>query len=230
MYVERVVMSDAAKLQDQGFAIVSGPFNGADLDSAINAHERAVDTAQPHEIRTGGTSTRVNGLLDRAPELAAIFTHPPLLAAAAALICGPFKLSAFHARSIHAGAMAQAMHQDVAPGRDGWPLLGFIFMVDAFTVENGATRFLPASAGLTELPPGPAEANFERACGPAGALLLFDGSAWHGHGANATSALRRSVQGAFIPKAAIAAIDHRHAVRPEVWAALPRKARELMDS
>jgi ectoine hydroxylase-related dioxygenase (phytanoyl-CoA dioxygenase family) len=223
-------MSDGARLQDQGFAIVSGPFNGADLDSSIKAYERAVETAQPHEIRIGRTSTRVNGLLDRAPELAAIFTHPPLLAAAASLIGGPFKLSAFHSRSVHPGATAQAMHQDVAPDRDGWPLLGFIFTIDAFTIENGATRFLPASARLTELPPGLAETNFEHACGPAGALLLFDGSVWHGHGANITSGLRRSVQGALIPKAATAAIDHRHAVRPEVWAALPRQARQLMEA
>jgi len=221
-------MSDGAKLRDQGFAIITGPFNDADLDNAIEAYQRAVGTGQPHEVRAGSTSTRVTGLLDRAPELAAIFTHPPLLAAAAALIGGPFKLSAFHSRSVHPGAPAQAMHQDVAPRSDGWPLLGFIFMVDAFTIENGATRFLPASAGLTELTFGEAEANLEHACGPAGALLLFDGSIWHGHGANRTSAWRRSVQGALIPRAATAAIDHRHAVRPEVWAALPRQARTLM--
>ena len=223
-------MSDAAKLQDQGFAIIPGPFNGADLDKAIKAYERAVETAQPHDIRTGRTSTRMNGLLDRAPELAAIFTRPPLLAPAAALIDGPFKLSTFHSRSIHPGATAQAVHQDVAPGLDGWPLLGFIFMADAFTIENGATRFLPASAELTELTPRQAEAGFENACGPAGALLLFDGSVWHGHGANRTSAYRRSVQGALIPRAATAAIDHRHAVRPEIWASLPHQARALMEA
>jgi len=223
-------MSDAATLQDQGFAVVSGPFKAADLDSAIKAYESAVETAQPREIRVGSTSTRVNGLLDRAPELAAIFTHPPLLAAAAALIGGPFKLSAFHSRGVRPGATAQAMHQDVAPGHDGWPLLGFIFMVDAFTIENGATRFLPAPAGLTGLPPGLAEKNLEHACGPPGGLLLFDGSILHGHGANMTSGLRRSVQGAFIPNAATAAIDHRGSLRAEVWAALPRRARQLMEA
>lgn len=217
-------------LPDKGFAIIPGPFEGAGLGDAIQAYDRAVAAAQPHEIATGSTSIRVNGLLDRAPELAAIFTHPPLLAAAAALIGGPFKLSAFHSRSIRPGAAAQALHQDVAPGRDGWPLLGFIFMVDAFHIQNGATRFLPRSAELTELPRTLAPTDLEHACGPAGALLLFDGSVWHGHGANPTSQWRRSVQGALIPRAARAAIDHRQSLSPAQWTALPGQARHLIEA
>lgn len=152
----------------------------------------------------------VNALLDRAPELAAILTHQPLLDAAAALIGGPFKLSAFHSRSIRPGAAAQALHQDVAPGEDGWPLLGFILMIDPFEVENGATRFLPGSADLRELPEEPPPSGLEYACGPAGSLLWFDGSVWHGHSANITARWRRSVQGALIPKGATAAVGHQY--------------------
>ena len=214
-------------LPPEGFAIVSGPFGPASLQDAVQAYERAVAAAQPDEIKTGSTSVRVNGLLDRSPEFAAILTHPPLLSAAAALIGGPFKLSAFHARSISAGATAQTLHQDVAPGRDGWPLLGFIFMVDAFTEENGATRFLPGSVDLAELPD--TMPNMEQACGPAGCMLLFDGSVWHGHGANLTSRCRRSVQGALIPKPARSAVDHRRTLRPEIWAAFPPEVRLLLE-
>jgi len=119
-------------LPDQGFAIVPGPFEGTSLDEATQSYDRAVAAARPHDMATGSTSIRVSGLLDRAPGLAAIFTHPPLLHAAAALIGGPFKLSAFHSRRILPGAKAQTLHQDVAPDCDGWPLLGFIFMVVAF--------------------------------------------------------------------------------------------------
>jgi len=214
-------------LPPAGFAIVPGPFGPAGLQGAVRAYDRAVAAARQDEVKIGSASIRVNGLLDRAPELAAILTHPPLLSAAAALIEGPFKLSAFHARSISAGAGAQTLHQDVAPGRDGWPLLGFIFMIDPFTDENGATRFLPASARLTELPD--TVPDVAQACGPSGALLLFDGSVWHGHGANLTSRCRRSVQGALIPKAARSSVDHRGSMRPEIWDAFPREVRSLLE-
>lgn len=218
-----------AGLPEKGFAVIPGPFRASDLKAAIGAYDHAVATARPEDCKEGSTSTRVNALLGRAPELAAILTHQPLLDAAAALIGGPFKLSAFHARSIRPGASAQALHQDVAPGEDGWPLLGFIFMIDPFQVENGATHFLPGSADLRELPEEPPPSGLEHACGPAGSLLLFDGSVWHGHNANITAHWRRSVQGALIPKGATAAVDHRSYLRPELWSALPPEARLLME-
>lgn len=218
-----------AGLPEKGFAVIPGPFHGSDLETVIAAYDHAVAIAPPEDCKEGSTSIRVNALLDRAPELAAILTHQPLLDAAAAVIGGPFKLSACHARSIRPGAAAQVLHQDVAPGEDGWPLLGFILMIDPFQVENGATRFLPGSAHLPALPEEPPPSDLEYACGPAGSLLLFDGSVWHGHSTNITARWRRSVQGALIPKGATAAVDHRSYLRPEVWSALPSEARSLME-
>src|SRR5438876_6213241 len=40
------------------------------------------------------------------------------------------------------------------------------------------------------------------ACGPPGSLIIYNGSVWHGHGANKTSRSRRSIQGAYIRRAA----------------------------
>jgi ectoine hydroxylase-related dioxygenase (phytanoyl-CoA dioxygenase family) len=37
------------------------------------------------------------------------------------------------------------IHVDVERTSTGWPLLGFIFMVDEFTANNGATRFIAGS-------------------------------------------------------------------------------------
>jgi len=218
-----------AGLPEKGFAVIPGPFRASDLKAAIGAYDHAVAAACPEDCKEGSTSTRVNALLDRAPAFAAVLTHQPLIDAAVALIGGPFKLSAFHARSIRPGASAQALHQDVAPGEDGWPLLGFILMVDPFEVENGATRFLPGSADLPALPEKSAPSDLEYACGPAGSLLLFEGLVWHGHGANITARWRRSVQGALIPKGARAAVDHRSYLRSELWSALPPEARLLME-
>jgi ectoine hydroxylase-related dioxygenase (phytanoyl-CoA dioxygenase family) len=92
---------------------------------------------------------------------------------------------------------ADPPHQDVAPGADGYPLVGFILMVDEFRVENGATRFI---AGSQNGPRPSSDAVACDACGPAGSMVIFEGTTWHGHGANRTDIPRRSIQGAFIPR------------------------------
>ena len=58
------------------------------------------------------------------------------------------------------------------------------------------------------------------ACGPAGSLLVFHGSAWHGHSANTSSDPRRSIQGAFIPQEGRAGTDFAARMQPETLARL----------
>lgn len=217
---------------EKGYIIVPGPFPTADLGSVVAAIDRAVAKATPDEVKVGSASTnvRVNGVLARAPVLASLFTHAPLLRAASETVRGQFKLSAFHVRTVLPQSAPQALHQDVAPGCDGWPLIGFIFMIDAFSHENGATRFVPGSERLENMPSDqllrhPAE---ECACGPAGSMILFNGSVWHGFGANLTHEPRRSVYGALIPESATAAIDHEEALPPAVWSSLPELARRIL--
>ena len=216
-------------LLSDGFVVIPGPFAGAGLIRVIAAYATAVAIAGPEHIRSGSTSVRVNGLLNYAPDLAQIFCHEPLLAAAFAVIGGPCKLSAFHSRSLRPGVAAEPLHQDVARGKEGWPLVGFIFMVDAFGPENGATRFLPRSCD-SDVAPDPVRAHLqvEQACGDAGAMIVFHGSTWHGHGANTTGAWRRSIQGALIPAGAAASVDHRSSMDEGVRSSMPSVARRLL--
>jgi ectoine hydroxylase-related dioxygenase (phytanoyl-CoA dioxygenase family) len=58
------------------------------------------------------------------------------------------------------------------------------------------------------------------ACGAAGSLIVFNGSAWHGHAANTTARPRRSLQGAFIPREGRAGTDFSARMRPETRARL----------
>ena len=219
-------------LGDTGYAVVPGPFHGAGLAQALAAIDHAIAEAGPGDIKhaSTGTNVRVNGLLGRAPVLAGLFTHQPLLRAASALIGHSFKLSGFHARTVLPGAPAQALHQDVAPHGDGWPLLAFIFIIDPFSAQNGATRFVPASAALEAMPPELALAHpdEQRACGEAGSMILFNGSVWHGFGANHSPRARRSVYGALIPASALAAVDYEATLPPAVWASLAPAARRVL--
>src|SRR5271166_6377397 len=100
-----------------------------------------------------------------------------------------------HARTSRPPTPAQRLHVDFPSDVQGWPMVGFILMIDDFTSENGATCFMPGSQGMEALP---SSSSLVRACGPSGSVIVFNGSAWHGHGPNHTNMARRSIRGAYI--------------------------------
>jgi ectoine hydroxylase-related dioxygenase (phytanoyl-CoA dioxygenase family) len=150
-----------------------------------------------------------------------IYTYKPLLAACCLIIGGPFKLSSMCARTLHPGVPEmEALHVDVPHQADGWPLVGCILMVDAFDAKNGATRFVPRSHLQAREPadvmPNPRDFHEEQilACGPAGSVIIFNASTWHGHTANTSTGQRRSIQAHFVPREARAVTDHSARMRP----------------
>jgi ectoine hydroxylase-related dioxygenase (phytanoyl-CoA dioxygenase family) len=135
------------------------------------------------------------------------------------------------ARTLEPGTPAQALHVDVRRKADGWPLVGFIVMVDEFQPDNGATRFVPGSHLWPHAPDDLKDGAGDevRACGPAGSVIIFHGSVWHGHSANRSSRRRRSVQGAFIPREARAAIDQASRMWPETFERIGDLAKYILN-
>jgi len=216
----------AEALERDGFVVLPGPVPDGDMDRLRAAYDAAVSSAAAADVRVGRSTTRVDDFVSRGAEFDGLYVHPPLLEAAARIIGRPFRLSTLLARTLRPGAAADALHVDVTRDADAWPLVGFIFMVDAFRTDNGATRFVPGSHRLPDGPPadGPEGA----ACGPAGSLLVFHGSTWHGHSANVAGEPRRSIQGAFIPRGGSAAVDWARRLHPSTVARLGAVARHLL--
>jgi len=207
-----------------GAVMTNGPFLPQEMDEVRRAYDAAQAAASGARIRHGSTTTRFSGFVANDPFIR-IYLHSPLLRLAHDRIGEPFKLSYFVGRTLRAGTAAPPLHQDVQRGADGDPLVGFIFMVDDFTIENGATRFVPGSQTLLHPPTEGAE---HHACGPAGSLMIFDGLIWHEHGANRTGAPRRSVQGYFVRRDHNAALNWSNELTSEQTNTLPAKARELL--
>ena len=225
----------ARQLCDIGFVIMPGPIIDGGCAQLSEAYDRAVLMADPNDVSIR-SSTRVHDFVNLGQEFDGFYIYGPVLAACCRIIGRPFKLSTMHARTLEPGAPAQPLHVDVKREADGWPLVGFIIMVDEFSAENGATRFVPGSHLLSREEPGKlmddATDAYEGqvlACGPAGSIIIFNGSVWHGHTANRSARRRRSIQGAFIPQEARSAINQAARIRPDTFRRIGDLAKYVLD-
>jgi hypothetical protein len=190
-------------LQEDGFTVIEGPVPTARLDELAAVYDNAMEMATEPDKRVGRTTTRVRDLPNQGDAFDCVYLYRPVLAACCYTIRQPFKLSSLLGRTLHARSDTDDLHVDFARDDEGWPMLGFILMIDPFTSENGATRFWPGSHRRSIVEPRSIpDSELVSACGPRGAVVLYNGSVCHGHGPNHTDRPRRSIQGAYIRRSA----------------------------
>lgn len=121
-------------------------------------------------------------------------------------------------------------HRDVRAWTRDYPLsLNMLVMLDDFTLENGATLFLPGSQHVEPLPDlGFFQANAEHAVGKAGDILLFDSLTVHAAAPNFSQAKRRALTLTFGRPFMKPQMDWPRFLRPEAEATLTPKARQLL--
>lgn len=223
------------ELRDVGFVVIPGPLAPDCLAHLAAAYDSAVDSANSDDVSIGSTTTRVTDFVNRGPEFDELYVYQPVLEACCRIISQPFKLSTMHARTLRPRSQAQALHVDFKRDSDGYPMVGFIFMVDEFRSDNGATRFVPGSHKWDILPDellNDGRADYEDqvlACGPAGSTIVFNGSVWHGHTANLSGKPRRSIQGAYIRREAQSGANLPARMSPETLARIGPLARYLLE-
>jgi hypothetical protein len=189
---------DVEGLERDGFLVLPGLMNTHELRTL----ERELE---PWIARTprcegdfyGWKTTRVGGLLSKAPMVQHLALNPRILAIAETLLrptCDCIQLNLTQAARVHPGERAQAPHRD----EEMWPsdtqgrhwLINVMWAVSDFTEANGATRLWPGSHRV-KLDRAVDPANSVAGAMPAGSALVFLGSLTHGAGAN-TSALPRT--------------------------------------
>jgi ectoine hydroxylase-related dioxygenase (phytanoyl-CoA dioxygenase family) len=229
-------LSNAAcrELDEAGFTIIPGPVPAADLAQLAADYDTVVNNADPRDVSIGSSTTRVDDFVNRGPAFDALYVYSPVLEASHRIIKEPFKLTTMHARTLRIGLPAQNLHVDFERDSRGWTMVGFIFMVDAFGNNNGATRFVPGSHLWSAIPPdlpGDRKADYPGqvlACGPAGSVIVYNGSVWHGHTVNRSGQPRRSIQGAYIRRNARSSPGLSVHMQPETLARISPLAKYVL--
>jgi ectoine hydroxylase-related dioxygenase (phytanoyl-CoA dioxygenase family) len=222
-------------LRNFGFVVIPGPLAPERLAQLAAAYDSAVSSANSDDVSIGSSTTRVNDFVNRGAEFDDLYIYQPILEACCHIIGQPFKLSTVHARIVRPHSHAQALHVDFKRDRYGYPMVGFIFMIDEFRSDNGATRFVPGSHKWSTIPGdsmnGPlAECEDQiTACGAAGFIIVYNGSAWHGHTANSSGKPRRSIQGAYIRREAQSGGNLPARMNAETLARISPLAKYLLD-
>ncbi len=146
----------------------------------------------------GRRTRRIYSVIEKTLTLNPFIEHPLILALLDQVLMPNYLLSQVQAINILPGEVAQPLHAD-----DGfYPIArprppisaATIWAIDDFTADNGATVIIPRSHLWGDEHPGDGGGHdLVPAVMPAGSVLFFLGTAWHGAGANNTDKSRMAV-------------------------------------
>jgi hypothetical protein len=181
----------ATALTAQGAAVVEGVISRATAEQIRRELEPWLPSAFiGQDAFTGFKTRRLGGLTIKSPTFAGLLTRPLMLGICDRLLqphCSLYQLAMTQAIEIGPGEPAQTLHRDdicysIPPPHPEFEVL-FALALTEFTEENGATRIAVGSHRW-----GPERVAHPEetvpAVMPAGSVLFFLGSTWHGGGHN----------------------------------------------
>lgn len=188
-----------------GFVVVENVLDPKTLQQVRDRVEELYEAEGENagsEFRKEEGSRRLANLVDKGEIFERLVAMPHVLELVHHVLGERFKLSSFNARSANPHSNEpQPLHCDAAalPDAQGFWVCNTIWLLDDFTLENGATRVIPGSQHWRQLPqealtdaiaPHPEE---KLLTAPAGSVVVMNTHAWHGGTANRTGNHRRAL-------------------------------------
>src|SRR5262245_23474816 len=188
--------AQARELQETGHLTLRQVIDPAWLEDLRAAVARLMEIEGENagaEFRKEPNAQRLANLVDKGEVFQRVVAHPEVLEGARAVLGPDFKLGSLNYRAAEARSnSAQPLHCDMGaiPDSTGNCVFNSIWLLDEFTAENGATRFVPESHRWGKLPqeslpdpsaPHPAE---QLVLAQAGDVILMNAHLWHGGTAN----------------------------------------------
>ena len=220
-----------AALDEHGYAVVETLLPEPELVAARHDLRRVLaGTPSGRNPFEGARTKRVYALFAKTRTLDAAATHPLVLGVLDAVL-DHYQLSAPTGIEIGPGEVAQIIHHDDAiyplPRPHGEVVLNTMWALDDFTEANGATRIIPGShRWMAEQPD--ATTPTVAAEMPAGSVLFYLGSLWHGGGANTTDRARLGVILEYVASWLRPQENHFLGVPLDIARQLPERLQELL--
>lgn len=169
-----------------------------ELVREIEADVRPRMTHAGRNTFEGLATRRLYAVIEKTLACNPLVDHPLVLGLLDRILEPNYLLSQLQAIDILPGEAAQMLHHDDAlysVPRPRKPLgVATIFAIDAFTEENGATVVIPGSHTWADRSPGPDDlARAVPVVMPAGSMVFFAGTLWHGGGDNRSARPRLCV-------------------------------------
>ncbi len=185
------------QLERDGFAIVQRYLSPEDVAAKKSDLQRVLASVPTGRNDFEGYATqRIYALFAKTRTFDAPATDPLVLGVLERVLGPSFQLSAPVGINIGPGEKAQRLHRDenlpiARPHQE--LVLNTMWALDDFTAENGATRVIAGSHRWVDRAPDEARDEIVQAVMPAGSVMFFVGSVFHGGGANQTERARLGV-------------------------------------
>jgi ectoine hydroxylase-related dioxygenase (phytanoyl-CoA dioxygenase family) len=220
-----------ATLNADGFAIIEGILSAEETRAKRDELTRILESTPTGRNNFEGFSTRrIYALFAKTRAFDEPAVHPLVLGVLDRVLVN-YQLSAPVGIEIGPGEKAQSLHRD-----DGiYPIrlphdelvVNTMWALDHFTEANGATHVVPGSHRWIDQRPD-ADSSIARAVMPAGSVMFFLGSVFHGGGANTTDRPRLGVILEYVVGWLRQQENHVIAVPKSTMRTLPQRLQELL--
>ena len=235
-------MNDLHKreLAETGFAILED-YMGAEMLAAMQARVDQLleeeGAAAGSEFKTEENARRLANLVDKGEVFREAIARPEMLALVESVLGEDFKLSSLNMRSANPhSSSVQPLHVDMGrlPDEKGYAVCNCVWMLDDFTLENGALRVIPGSHNWGKKPqdeladPYASHPKELLVTGRAGTVVVMNAHIWHGGTANRTGQQRRALHSFFAATTSRSSSHQKQLSRPETQSALSPSLRKIL--